>query len=39
LAPGAITNAGGMTIGTDNAVYVTNNSSSAGTGTVIRIPQ
>lgn len=39
LAPGAITNPGGMTIGTDNAVYVTNNSSSAGTGTVIRIPQ
>lgn len=37
LAAGALQKPGGIAIGRDNAVYVTTNSNSAGTGQVIRI--
>lgn len=39
LATGALVAPGGMTIGSDNAVYVSINSTSAGSGQVVRIPQ
>jgi hypothetical protein len=39
LAPGALNKPGGMVIGSDNAVYVTTNSTSAGAGQVVRIAQ
>ncbi len=39
LAAGLLTAPGGVTIGPDNAVYVTTNTSSAGIGQVVRIAQ
>jgi hypothetical protein len=39
LAPGLLVAPGKMAIGPDNAIYVTVNSSSAGTGQVLRIAQ
>jgi len=39
LAPGLLVAPGKMTIGTDNAIYLTVNSASAGTGQVWRIAQ
>jgi hypothetical protein len=39
LAAGALNVPGGIAIGPDNAVYVTTNSTSAGGGQVVRIPQ
>lgn len=39
LAAGELVHPGRMTIGPDNAVYVTVNSASAGTGQVVRIAQ
>ena len=39
LAAGLLPNPGGLTIGPDNAIYVTTNSSSPSTGQVVRITQ
>jgi hypothetical protein len=39
LAAGLLTHPGKMAVGADNALYVTVNSSSAGTGQVVRIAQ
>lgn len=39
LAAGLLPNPGGMAIADDNTIYVSTNSSSAGTGQVVRIPQ
>ena len=39
LAAGLLTDPGSLLIGSDNAVYVTTNSKSAGTGQVVRITQ
>jgi hypothetical protein len=37
LPPGTLTHPGGITVGRDGALYVTNNSDAAGTGEVLRI--
>lgn len=39
LAPGLLVNPGGMAIGSDNAIYVSTNSTVAGGGQVVRIAQ
>jgi hypothetical protein len=39
IAAGLLVHPGRMTIGSDNAIYVSVNSASAGTGQVVRISQ
>ncbi len=39
IAAGALNAPGGITIGPDNAIYITTNSTSATNGQVVRIPQ